>query len=145
MKGELLEGKRLITAFREQANPPEDALLEASALVRRLSINREFAFHWPGKESDVDAYEQEVLKELIRDSRRVMRRLRKLVKQTAGRRITLNTKTVIISKKPALSLGNVIPPLLMEQSDELVDELLDQGWVEPADYTIHAGPLHVLP
>lgn len=139
LKGELLDAKRLVTALREQANPPASDFKEAKALVRRLSINREFAFWWPLPDSDLDDYEEEVLKALVSDSRRIMRKLRKVVFNASGS-ATLNTEAVRINTGPTTSVRGIIPPLFIEKDSfaELRDTLLGEEWEDPLDFLLAA-------
>lgn len=139
LKGELLEAKRLVTALKEQANPPAAAFKEAKALVRRLSINREFAFWWPLPDDDLDDYEERILKALLTDSRDIMRKLRKIVFKANGH-VALDTSKVRINTGPAASIRGIIPPLFIEKAryEDLKDELLSEGWVTPLDFLLAA-------
>lgn len=139
LKGELLEAKRLVTALREQANPPAAAFREAKTLVRRLSINREFAFWWPLPDDDVDEFEERILKALIKDSKDTMRKLRKIV-FTANGHIPLDTAKVRINTGPAARLRGIIPPLFIEKDGfhGLREDLLEEGWEEPQGLSLAA-------
>jgi hypothetical protein len=137
LKGELLEGKRYLTALCWQLGRDRgEDLLPIKAMVRRLSINREFGFRYPSATDDLIDEERDTLKLVGSDSRRTLAHLKGACAALATG--YLATDGVLVEARPSKGLKKTIPPVLIERPSRhvTVAELRADGWKDPEHWTL---------
>ncbi len=133
VKADWLEGRRRYEALIE-LNPELDeddpVLAYFRLLIRRLTINREYAFaiRRVGGQAPPEALR------VRSDSHRIFKHLRRgIARYASEKRLTrLNGEDYEVSKRAGPLAVKVVPPVFVEdRSTGLIYELCEDGWVMP--------------